>query len=174
MTSLPASVTSLLEADARAERCPADPDYAAGILDDIITEECEDMLHAAAQGRWRKANTYSYDAARKSIEAWLLAHGWRIRAAAGAHAVVVSIADAWLGRASEPGPRIARSYGASRKARHDDEYPSPHAANRTDRELRALVLDNARLINLVREAMSQPRTPAIVPTEQHLARRPER
>jgi hypothetical protein len=174
VSSLPVTVATFLEGDERAERCPADPDYAAVVLDDVVAEECEDMLHAAAQGRWRKANTYSYDAARKSIEAWLLANGWRIRSTAGAHAAVVSVADVWLGRGEAPGPRIARSYGASRKARHDDECPSPNAMTRSDRELRALVLDNARLINLVREQMGKQGDPAILPTEERLEQRPER
>jgi hypothetical protein len=45
---------------------------------------------------------------------------------------------------------------------------------RSDRELRALVLDNARLINLVREQMGKQGDPAILPTDERLEQRPER
>ena len=151
-----------------------DRDYAVVILEDVLAEECEDLMHAAAQGRWRKANTYSYDAAHKCVEAWLLASGWRVRAVAGAHAAVGELVQAWLGAADDPGPRIARSFGASRKARHDDEYPSPRAATRSARELRALVLDNTRLVNRVREALGLSGEASIVPTDKQLAARPER
>jgi hypothetical protein len=146
--------------------------YAALVLGRILDEEVEDMLHAAAQARWRKANTYSYDGARKSVEAWLLANGWRIRAAVGAHAAVGEIVETWLAGTDAAGARIARSFGASRKAGHDDEYPSPRSVERTDRELRALVLDNVRLINRVRETCGLADTD-ILPTDDRLARRPE-
>jgi hypothetical protein len=36
------------------------------------------LLYAAAKGRWAKAHTLSYDAARKSVEALLLMRGWRV------------------------------------------------------------------------------------------------
>lgn len=170
----PDGVVRFCERDQRVERCPADGDYAVTVLEDVVAEECEDALHAAAQGRWRKANTYSYDAARKSVEAWLLSLGWRIRAVAGAHAAAGEVIEAWLGDAEDPGPRIARSFGASRKARHDDEYPSPRAIPRTARELRALVLDNTRLVNRVREEVGLSVQTSIIPTEEQLASRPER
>ncbi len=171
---LPRLVQDLTAGDARLERCPQDTDYAAQIIDRILSEEAEDLLHAAAQDRWRKANTYSYDGARKSVEAWLLANGWRIRATQGAHAAVVEIVHRWLDQTPPPGPRIASSFSASRKARHDDEYPSPAAGERTDRELRALVLDNTRLINRVRELFHADPVDHIVPTDDTLAQRPER
>ena len=63
------------------------------MLDSILTEECEDSLHAASQDRWTKANTYSYDGARKSVEALLLTQGWRIRAVAGAHAACSDVVE---------------------------------------------------------------------------------
>jgi hypothetical protein len=65
-----------------------------------------------------KANTYSYDGARKSVEAWLLSAGWRVRAAPGAHAAVVEIVSRWLGETDNPVPRIARTFAAARRARH--------------------------------------------------------
>lgn len=171
---LPSDVKVFLTGDPRLERCPPDVSYAHLTVDRILTEECEDAMHAAAQGRWRKANTYSYDGSRKALEAWLLAWGWRIRAAPGAHAAAVEVARIWLTAEAPPGPRIASSFSASRKARHDDEYPSPRAMERTDRELRALVLDNARLINRLRQVFRLEPAENIVPTEEVLAGRPER
>lgn len=171
---LPAKVVSFLKDDDRVERCPAYVAYAMSVVASVITEEAEDTLHAAAQDRWAKANTYSYDGARKSVEAWLLASGWRVRAATGAHAAVGKIVDSWLADAPHPGPRIARTFSASRKARHDDEYPSPTTPNRNARELRALVLDNARLINEVRRQFGLDAVADIVATEEVLEQRPER
>jgi hypothetical protein len=171
---LPSAVVEFLRADERIERCPPDIDYAVSVMDRVLAEEAEDALHAAAQGRWVKANTYSYDGARKSVEAWLLSAGWRVRAAPGAHAAVVEIVARWLGEADNPGPRIARTFAAARKARHDDEYPSPMAPERTLRELRALALDNARLINEVRRQFRLEVVDDIVPTDEVLAARPER
>lgn len=168
------AVIDFLGRDPRAERCPSDPAYARRQLERIAANECEDALHAAAQGRWAKANTYSYDGARKAVEQLLVAHGWRIRNIAGAHLAVVEVVSEWLGEAPPPGPRMAKQFGASRKARHDDEYPSPDARTRTDRELRALAEDNARLVNAVREQLGLDVLKAIVPIEANLTRRPER
>jgi hypothetical protein len=170
----PPAVASFLAGDERLERCPPNESYAEQVLERIVAEEVEDMLHAAAQGRWRKANTYGYDGARKAIEAWLLMFGWRVRAAPGAHAAVVEVADRWLSEEPAPGPRIARSFSAARKARHDDEYPSPTAPERTKRELRALTLDSARLINETRTAAGLQPVDGIVPTDALLHERPER
>jgi hypothetical protein len=65
---LPPAVLEFLTADERIERCPPDVDYAVSVIDRVLVEEAEDALHAAAQGRWVKANTYSYDGARKSVD----------------------------------------------------------------------------------------------------------
>jgi hypothetical protein len=121
---LPPAVVELLAADPRIERCPPDGDYAESVLERVLAEEVEDALHAAAQDRWAKASTYSYDGARKCVEAWLLSTGWRVRATAGARAAVGEIVARWLADADAPGPRIAKTFAAARKARHDDEYPS--------------------------------------------------
>jgi hypothetical protein len=174
VSPLPPAVLEFLTADERIERCPPDVDYAVSVIDRVLVEEAEDALHAAAQGRWVKANTYSYDGARKSVEAWLLSAGWRVRAAPGAHAAVVEIVARWLGDAANPGPRLARTFAAARKARHDDEYPSPEAPERTMRELRALALDNSRLINEVRQRFGLEAVDDIVPTDDVLDARPER
>jgi hypothetical protein len=101
---LPTVVVEFLEADERIERCPPDIDYAAAVIDRVLAEEAEDALHAAVQDRWVKANTYGYDGARKSVEARLLAAGWRVRAAPGAHAAVVEIVSRWLGETDNPDP----------------------------------------------------------------------
>lgn len=62
----------------------------------------------------------------------------------------------------------------SSQARHDDEYPSPMAPERTERELRALTLDSARLINEARKVAGLEPVDGIVPTGALLGERPER
>lgn len=168
---LPQSLRAFLARDDRFERIAADPSYAVQMLDDILQEEGEDVLHAASQGRWRKANTYSYDAARKSAEVLLTAHGWRVRNAKGAHLAVVELVQEWLDTLPDPAARIARSFGASRKARHDDEYPSPTAPRRRDRDLKPLAQDNIRLVNVVREQLGLTVRADAVPNEENLAGR---
>jgi hypothetical protein len=173
--AMPQSLIDFLEGHELLERVPPDEEFARRVLDDVVTEECEDVLHAAAQSRWRKANTYSYNGARKSVEAFLQAHGWRVRNARGAHMAVVDAAQHWLAAIDDrAGPRIGDSFATSRKARGDDEYPSSRAPVRTDKELRPLVLDNVRLINAVREHLSLDVRRDLVPTEENLSRRPER
>ena len=172
---LPQPLVDFLGAHVLVERVATDETFARRVLEDVVVEECEDVLHAAAQGRWRKANTYSYDAARKAVEALLQAHGWRVRNARGAHVAVVDAAALWLESADEKaGPRIAESFATSRKARGDDEYPSARAPQRSDKELRPLALDNVRLVNAVREHLGLDVRPQIVPTQENLSRRPER
>lgn len=51
---LPDAVRAFLAIDDRFERITADPSYAVQMMDDILEEEGEDVLHAASQGRWRK------------------------------------------------------------------------------------------------------------------------
>jgi hypothetical protein len=175
LTPLPPSLLDFLSTNDLVERVVADESFARRVLQDVVVEECEDVLHTAAQGRWRKANTYSYDAARKAVEALLQAHGWRVRNARGAHVAVVEAAGLWLESTNEQaGPRIAESFATSRKARGDDEYPSVRAPQRSDKELRPLALDNVRLVNAVREHLGLDIRPEVVPTDENLSRRPER
>lgn len=47
----PPAVASFLAGDERFDRCPPNEGYAEQMLERIVTEEIEDMLHAAAQGR---------------------------------------------------------------------------------------------------------------------------
>lgn len=69
--------------DDRFERVPADAAFARRVLDELA-EDGAVMLYAAAKGRWAKAHTLSYDAARKSVEALLLTRGWRVTGRGGA------------------------------------------------------------------------------------------
>lgn len=138
------------------------------MLEDLAGDG-EVLLYAAAKGRWAKAHTLSYDAARKSIEALLLTRGWRVSSRGGGHQAIVAVVDAWLASAPPPGPRIARKYAAAVVARHAEEYPHPRDQARTDRELREFALDNVRLMNLVRQVLGLDPRDDLVPTEQRLA-----
>ena len=81
----PASLVEFLTSDPRFERVPADRDYAERVVEDLADEECDLALYAAVRQRWSKVNTLTYDAARKAVEALLLAAGWRVKPVAGAH-----------------------------------------------------------------------------------------
>ena len=90
-----------------------------------------------------------------------------------AHAAVVEIVKLWLETAPTPGPRLVRSFSGSRKARHEDEYASPQALERTDRELEAPVLDIAQAVNRLRQASSSA-IPGNVPADATPDQHPER
>lgn len=77
----------------------------------------------------------------------------------------------WLGNGPNPGPRIATTFHASRKARHDDEYPHPHAPDRTPEDLRVLAEDDIRLMNAAREALGLSVLPELVPTKSNITAR---
>lgn len=164
----PAPVEELLAADQRIGSVPADKEFATQILDDVCEQECTLAMFAATREQWSKVNTLTYDAARKAVEALLLSHGWRVLAVPGAHAVVGDIVERWLGADPDPGPRIAAKFAASRKARHDDEYPHPAARQRTTRELRAYAQDNVRLVNVVREQLGLPPRPDLIASAENL------
>ena len=169
---LPQQLVDFLSDDERVERVPADAAFATSVAEDIAEEECEDVLHAASQERWRKANTYSYDGARKAMEALLLAHGWRVRNVPGSHAAVVEVVALWMvDEDDRAGERIAKSFETSKTARHDDEYPSKHARDRHAKELKPIAQDNVRLINAVRERLGLPIRKELVPTDENLKSR---
>jgi hypothetical protein len=138
------------------------------VLEDLA-QDGQVLLYAAAQNRWAKAHTLSYDAARKSVEVLLLTRGWRVSGRGGGHLAIVAVVDAWLGTAQPPGPRIARKFAAAVVARHAEEYPHPRDPARTDRELRELALDNIRLMNLARQVADLEPRDDHVPTEANLA-----
>ena len=146
---------------------PADAAFAHRVFDELA-EDGAVMLYAAAKGRWAKAHTLSYDAARKSVEALLLTRGWRVTGRGGGHQAIVAFVDAWLSDAPPPGPRIARKFAAAVVARHAEEYPHPRDPARTNRELRELTLDNVRLMNMARQALDLGPRDDLVPTEANL------
>lgn len=163
-------VEQLCGEDDRFDRVPADEDFAHDVLEQVA-DDGEVVLFAAASGRWAKAHTLSYDAARKSVEALLLARGWRVTSRrGGAHQAVAAAVDAWLSPAPPPGPRIARKFAAAVVARHSEEYPHPRDPVRTDRELRELALDNIRLVNLARGVLGLDPRDDLVPSEDNLIR----
>ena len=164
----PQAVLQFLTTDQRISRAPRDPDYARGQLEAVADGECFHALIAGARGDWQKANTETYDAARKAVEMLLLSVGWRVKSSGGGHQAVVDIVQRWLGSQPPPGPRIAQKYGASVKARHDHEYPHPRNFPRTARELRELTLDNVRLVNLVRTQLGMPVRGDLLPTDDNL------
>lgn len=162
-------LTEHLAGDDRFSPVPADSAYARSVADAVLQQECTLALFAASRDHWAKANTLTYDATRKAVEALLLTRGWRVRPVAGAHAAVGEVVALWLGHADDPGPRIAAKFAASRKARHEDEYPDPNSRLRHADELRVLAQDNVRLVNLVRASLGLGPDPAAVPTTTNVA-----
>jgi hypothetical protein len=144
-----------------------DPDYAALIIERVCEEECDLALVAAVRNTWTKVNTLTYEA-RKAVEALLLATGWRVRSAPGAHAAVSDVVTHWLHDRPDPAPRSAARFAASRKARHDDEYPHPNARLRSEPELRSFAQDNVRLLKLVRKELGLTERADLIPTEANL------
>lgn len=167
---LPSVVGNRLTADpGRYERCPADPDFARRLVDRIVDSECQQVMFAAMRDDWLRAATDAYDGARKAVEMLLLAAGWRVRNAPGAHIATGDVASAWLGDTEPPGPRIAKSFTSSRPARHANEYPDPRDPPLATTTLRGFTLDNIRLVNLVREHLGLDPRPDLVPTDANVA-----
>lgn len=162
------AVTSFCGSDDRITRVPRNPEFARQVIEGVANRECVHVLFAARRGDWIMAHTQSYDAARKSVEQLLLNEGWKVGTAGGGHAAVAELVQSWLGDAPDPGPRIAKRYQASMKARHSHEYPDPRDPTRTAKELRGLTLDNIRLMNLVRGTLGMIDRPDLVPTGENL------
>ena len=108
-----ASVEALLSAR-RLERVPPDPVAALGRL-----RRAEDKLAVARQIAELDvdvAYVTAYDAARIAITAHMLAHGYRARAATGAHEATGSYAEVMIAS-----PRV-REFQRMRRRRNKAEY----------------------------------------------------
>jgi hypothetical protein len=163
------AVTTLCDADDRIKRVASDSEFARRIVASVGERECRHILYAARMDDWIMAQTQSYDAARKCVEQLLLTEGWQVAAAPGAHLAVAEVVSAWLRDAPDPGPRVAKSFAASVKARQAHEYPDPNDPGRTDKELRGMTLDNVRLVNLARAVLGLGPRPDLIPTEDNVS-----
>lgn len=147
---------------------PADPAFAQQVLDDVLRNELVDALFAARGGRWKKANTYAYDGARKSAEAVLLTLGLRVTSATGAHVRVGEAVDLLLAVVEAP-DRLRGVVDRARAARHADEYPDPRDVARSAKELRAMATDAVRVVGHLRASCGiAPGVDDLLPVERNL------
>lgn len=160
------------------EAVPADPRTAEQIVERIVAEELLAVMVATTsaataghEGLHRIAHTAAYDAARKSVDAVLLADGWRVTREGG-HVATVRAAESLL--VPPPGSRTRNvdAFRRSRNVRHDDEYPRPERAGRPPiqiAERRPLTQNCVRLVNDCRELLGLDRRDDLVPTDAKVA-----
>lgn len=118
----------------------------------------------------RTAHTLAYDAARKAVEAVLLAMGVRISRSGGHHSTVAA-AETILPPPPPSRRRNALSFARARNVRHEDEYPrQPTHATLTLRERREQTQNCVRLVNDCRDLLGLDRVDDLVPTDQRLSR----
>jgi hypothetical protein len=153
-------------ASTAVERGAADEDFAKETVRGLGHDY---VMYAASKGDWATAMTLSYGQARKSVSMLLLAHGWRVPDQPGKHLRIAEAVDSWLGEEDGNGPRLADSFGRSRKARNNDEYPDSRAPLPDENALRQLTLDNMRLVQRVRAELGLP-SGDVVPTEDAIDR----
>ncbi len=155
---------------------PADPDSARRQL---VRVEGEELLAVMLQSHHahladiealhRTAHTLAYDAARKSVEAALLAMGLRVTRLGGHHSTVAA-AEAILLPPPLSRTRNALAFARARNVRHEDEDPRPHGrATVTLRERRSQTQDCVRPVNDCRELLGLHRADELVPTDDRLS-----
>jgi hypothetical protein len=123
---------------------------------------------AGLEALHRTAHTLAYDAARKSVDALLMALGLRVTRLGGHHTTVAA-AEALLLPPPPSRRRNALAFARARNVRHEDEYPRPQGgASVTLRERREQTQHCVRLVSDCRELLGQPRVDDLVPTDQRL------
>lgn len=154
---------------------PADPGSAKQQLARIEQEELLAVMvqshhayHADIEALHRTAHTLAYDAARKAVDAVLLAMGVRVTRSGGHHTTVAA-AEAILRPPPPSRRRNALSFARARNVRHEDEYPrQPMRATVTLRERREQTQNCIRLVGDCRELLGLDRTDQFVPTDERL------
>jgi hypothetical protein len=154
---------------------PADPDSARRQLVRIEQEELlavmlqsHQAFHADLDALHRTAHTFAYDAARKAVDAVLLAIGIRVTRQGGHHTTVAA-AEAILLPPPPSRRRNALAFARARTVRHEDEYPRGSTrATVTLRERREQTQNCIRLVNDCRELLGLHRVDELVPTDERL------
>lgn len=157
------------------DRVPADADSARMILDRVSAEELLAVMLQSWQARrsgvdslHRTAHTLAYDAARKSVDAVLLATGVRT-SRAGGHQATVLAAEVVLPPPPDSRRRNVLAFRQARFVRHDDEYPRPRTAGTvTLRERRSQTQNCVRLVQDCRGLLGLAVTDDLVPTDARL------
>lgn len=143
---------------------PADPSFSVRLLQDVAASEFDLVMVATGRGLHRKAVSLAYDGARKGVDAVMLAMGLRVGRGEGAHAAVVTFAEAeFVETPAEQ--RDARAFATARIARNAEEYPQPADVERSEAELRAMAQACARLAGHCRARLGLDPRPDLVPTD---------
>lgn len=148
----------------RYESVPPDPDYAGEVVEEVVRSELDLVMVGTDRGRYAKALTLAYDAARKSVEALMLAMGLRTGRGEGSHLAVTDLAEAEFVDSSAE-RRDAGGFASARIARNADEYPRPGDVERSEAELRALAQACARMVGHCRRRLGLDPRADLVPTD---------
>ena len=162
----------------RAEQFTSVPADLASARQQLVRIEQEELLAVMVQSYQayqanidalhRTAHTLAYDAARKAVEAVLLAMGVRI-SRVGGHHTTVAAAEAVLLPPPPSRRRNALSFARARNVRHEDEYPRPTTQSGvTLREWREQTQNCVRLVSDCRELLGLDRIDELVPTDHRL------
>lgn len=172
----PAALDQLLVAKAHwYDRVPADVEQAGLIVARIGEEELlAVMLQSAAARRsnlpslHRTAHTLAYDAARKAVDAALLAMGAR-PSREGGHIATVTAAEAILQPPPAARSRNVRAFARARLVRHEDEYPrDPTTPVISLRERRFQTQNCVRLALDCQQVLGLDPSDALVPIDSRL------
>lgn len=158
-------VTKLIDGNRTIfQAVPPDPTYAIEVLDGVVESELDLVMVGTHRGRHTKSLTLAYDAARKTVEAVMLASGVRVGRGEGGHRAVTDFAEGeFIDSTAEQ--RDARAFATARIARHADEYPRPGDVERSTNELRMLTQACARMVGHCRVRLGLDPRADLVPTD---------
>jgi len=171
----PRELARLIQDDPRFEEVPPDPERARVLLVRIADEELLSVMlqswqaaRAGPDSLHRTAHTAAYDAARKAVDAVLLAVGVRTTRLAGHHGTVAA-AEVILVPPPASRTRNVRAFGQARLVRHEDEYPRSVESSRiTLRERRFQTQNLVRLVHDCQELLGLEPSVELLPTEDRL------
>jgi hypothetical protein len=178
----PVGLDQLLVAKAHwYDRVPANVDQARLIVTRVADEELLAVMLQSTQAHRsslpsldRTAHTLAYDAARKAVDAVLLAMGLR-PSREGGHIATVTAAEAILRPPPASRSRNVRAFARARLVRHEDEYPrDPTTSVIPLRERRFQTQNCVRLVLDCQQLLGLDPTDDLIPTDDRLDSRQPR
>ena len=172
----PAALGQLLVAKAHwYDQVPANVDQARLVVRRIAEEELLAVMLQSTQAHrsslpslYRTAHTLAYDAARKAVDAVLLAMGLR-PSREGGHIATVTAAEAILQPPPASRSRNVQAFARARLVRHEDEYPrDPTTSVIPLRERRFQTQNCVRLVLDCQQLLGLDPTDDLIPTDNRL------